>query len=168
MPPQSQRLFDYWAQIVSQATQYDDPTTLRCRNRSGRKPCGALLTMFVDIGNNDVLWFCPCGHDKGVYCGVGGNVLGQRGIRNGKAVLTSWVPRSDSGGNNLNLVVGEPATLKEGCTRQAGIVGVIDDGEALLGKAAHHVDKDDGCGRCWCRYPLPDCRGQSWSSPWSP
>ena len=69
LPPQSPRPFDYWAQIVSQATQYDDPTTLRCRRRSGRKPCGALLTMFFDIGNNDVLWFCPCGHDEGRIAG---------------------------------------------------------------------------------------------------
>ncbi|MGH6717212.1 MAG: hypothetical protein ACREDC_13580, partial [Bradyrhizobium sp.] len=29
-----------------------------------------------------------------------------------------------------------PATLEEGCTGQAGIVGVIGDGQALLGTAA--------------------------------
>jgi hypothetical protein len=35
LPSRSQRLFAYWTEIVSQATQYDDPTTLRCRRRPG-------------------------------------------------------------------------------------------------------------------------------------
>ena len=35
LPPRGRRLFDYWTEIVSQATQYDDPTTLRCRRRPG-------------------------------------------------------------------------------------------------------------------------------------
>jgi hypothetical protein len=46
LPPRAQRLFAYWTEIVSQATQYDDPTTLLCRRRPGRKPCGTLLTIF--------------------------------------------------------------------------------------------------------------------------
>jgi hypothetical protein len=67
--PRGERLLKYWTEIVSQATQYDDPTTLRCRRRPGRKPCGALLTIFFDIDNNDVLWFCPRCHDEGRISG---------------------------------------------------------------------------------------------------
>jgi len=62
LPPRAQRLFAYW-------TQYDDPTTLRCRRRPGRKPCGTLLTIFFDTDNNDVLWFCPRCHDEGRIAG---------------------------------------------------------------------------------------------------
>ena len=36
LPPKAQRLFAYWTEIVSQATQDDDPATLRCRRRLGR------------------------------------------------------------------------------------------------------------------------------------
>lgn len=67
--PRGQRLFRYWTEIVSQATQYDDPTTLHCRRRPGRKRCGALLTIFFDIDTNDVLWFCPRCHDEGRISG---------------------------------------------------------------------------------------------------
>ena len=69
LPPRAQRLFAYWSEIVSQATQYDDPTTLLCRRRPGHEPCGALLTIFFDIDNNDVLWFCPRCHDEGRISG---------------------------------------------------------------------------------------------------
>ena len=69
LPTRAQRLFDYWTEIVSQATQYDDPTTLCCRRRPGRRPCGALLTIFFDIDTNDVLWFCPACHDEGRIAG---------------------------------------------------------------------------------------------------
>ncbi len=69
LPARAQRLFDYWTQIVSQATQYDDPSTLCCRRRPGRLPCGTLLTIFFDIDTNDVLWFCPGCHDEGRIAG---------------------------------------------------------------------------------------------------
>ena len=69
LPPRAERLFAYWTEIVSQATQYDDPTTLRCRRRPGRKPCKSLLTIFFDADNNDVLWFCPRCHDEGRIAG---------------------------------------------------------------------------------------------------
>ena len=69
LPPRAQRLFAYWTEIVCQATQYDDPTTLRCRRRPGRKSCGAVLTILFDIDNNDVLWFSPRCHDEGRIAG---------------------------------------------------------------------------------------------------
>ncbi|MGP8113754.1 MAG: hypothetical protein ACLQFF_07750 [Steroidobacteraceae bacterium] len=63
------RLAEYWTQIVSQATNYDEPTTLRCRRRPGRRPCTGLLTIFFDVDTNDVLWFCPVCNDEGVIRG---------------------------------------------------------------------------------------------------
>jgi hypothetical protein len=69
LPGRGMRLGQYWAEIVSQATLYDDPTTLRCRRRPGRRPCGALLTIFFDAENHDVLWFCPTCRDGGRISG---------------------------------------------------------------------------------------------------
>jgi hypothetical protein len=69
LPRPAERLFAYWTEIVSQATRYDDPTTLLCRRRPGRRPCGTLLTIFFDADNNDVLWFCPRCHDDGRITG---------------------------------------------------------------------------------------------------
>jgi hypothetical protein len=59
------RLAEYWTQIVAQATLYDEPTTLRCRRRPGRRPCTGVLTIFFDVDNDDVLWFCPVCNDEG-------------------------------------------------------------------------------------------------------
>ena len=69
LPPRAQGLFAYLTEIVSRATQYDDPTTLRCRRRPERKPCGALFTISFDLDNNDVLCFCPRSHDEGRIAG---------------------------------------------------------------------------------------------------
>lgn len=69
LPPRTRRLFAYWTEIVSQATQYEAPTTLRCRRRPGRRPCRTLLTISFDIGTNDVIWFCPRCHDQGRISG---------------------------------------------------------------------------------------------------
>ncbi len=63
------RLAQYWAAIVAQASNYDEPTTLRCRRRPGRKPCARLLTIFFDVDSNDVLWFCPVCDDQGRISG---------------------------------------------------------------------------------------------------
>ena len=69
LTPRGQRLFAYWAEIVSQATRYDDPTTLCCRRRPGRRPCGTLLTISFEIDTFDVLWFCPRCDDRGRISG---------------------------------------------------------------------------------------------------
>jgi hypothetical protein len=63
------RLAQYWTEIVAQASNYDEPSTIRCRRRPGRRPCGGLLTIFFDIDNNDVLWFCPDCSDEGRISG---------------------------------------------------------------------------------------------------
>ena len=59
----------YWTEIVAQASNYDERTTLRCRRRPGRSPCGGLLTLFFDIDTFDVLWFCPNCDDNGRISG---------------------------------------------------------------------------------------------------
>lgn len=69
LSPRGLRLAMYWTQIVAQASNYDEPTTLRCRRRPGRKPCAGLLTIFFDVDNNDVLWFCPVCQDEGRISG---------------------------------------------------------------------------------------------------
>ena len=69
LSPRGIRLARYFAEIVSQATLYDEPTTLRCRRRPQRRPCATPLTIFFDVDNEDVLWFCPTCNDEG---GIGG------------------------------------------------------------------------------------------------
>lgn len=63
------KLAQYWTEIVAQASNYDAPTTLRCRRRPQHRPCGGLLTMFFDADTFDVLWFCPVCHDEGRISG---------------------------------------------------------------------------------------------------
>lgn len=67
--PQGLRLAQYWTGIVAQASNYEAPTTLRCRRRPGRRPCRALLTLYFDIDTFDVLWFCPACDDNGRISG---------------------------------------------------------------------------------------------------
>jgi hypothetical protein len=62
-------LAKYWTEIVAQASNYDAPTTLRCRRRPGRRPCAGLLTLFFDVDTFDVLWFCPVCDDNGRISG---------------------------------------------------------------------------------------------------
>jgi hypothetical protein len=45
--PRGLRLAQYWTEIVAQASNYEAPTTVRCRRRPRRRPCGALLRMKV-------------------------------------------------------------------------------------------------------------------------
>ena len=54
------RLAQYWTQIVAQASNYEEPTSLRCRRRPGRKPCAGLLTIFFDVDNFDVCSSVRC------------------------------------------------------------------------------------------------------------
>jgi hypothetical protein len=69
LSPRGVRLAKYWTEIVAQASNYDAPTTLRCRRRPGRRPCGGLLTLFFDVDTFDVLWFCPVCDDNGRISG---------------------------------------------------------------------------------------------------
>jgi hypothetical protein len=71
-PPQILRLAKYWTEIVAQASNYDAPTTLKCRRWYRRRRCGGSLTIFFDADNHDVLWFCPICDDQGRISGWGG------------------------------------------------------------------------------------------------
>jgi len=44
-------------------------TTIVCRRRPRRRPCGTLLTLYFDVDNFDVLWFCPACDDNGRISG---------------------------------------------------------------------------------------------------
>lgn len=65
LSPRGLKLAEFWTEIVAQASNYDAPTTILCRRRPGRRPCGTLLTLFFDVDNFDVLWFCPACDDNG-------------------------------------------------------------------------------------------------------
>jgi len=67
--PRGLRLAQYWTEIVAQASNYDEPTTLKCRRRPRRRPCGGLLTLFFDVDTFDVLWFFPFCDDNGRISG---------------------------------------------------------------------------------------------------
>ena len=54
---------------AAQASNYEAPTTLRCRRRPKRKPCRGSLTIFFDVDTFDVLWFCPVCDDQGRISG---------------------------------------------------------------------------------------------------
>lgn len=63
------RLAQFFTEIVAQASNYDAPTTILCRRRPRRRPCGTVLTLFFDLDTNDVLWFCPDCDDNGRISG---------------------------------------------------------------------------------------------------
>ncbi|MGA2841982.1 MAG: hypothetical protein ABSG18_17735 [Steroidobacteraceae bacterium] len=54
---------------MAQASNYEEPTKLRCRRRPGRRPCTGLLTLLFDVDTFDVLWFCPICDDQGRISG---------------------------------------------------------------------------------------------------
>jgi hypothetical protein len=63
------RLAEYCTQIVSEATNYDEPTTLRCRRRPGRKPCTGVLHISFDDQMKHDIWVCPICNDRGLISG---------------------------------------------------------------------------------------------------
>jgi hypothetical protein len=69
IPPEVYGLPSIGLKIVAQASNYEAPTTVRCRRRPRRRPCGALLTLFFDTDTFDVLWFCPACDDNGRISG---------------------------------------------------------------------------------------------------
>jgi hypothetical protein len=80
------RLALYWTEIVAQASNYDEPTTMRCRRRPGRRPCKGLLTIFFDVDTNDVLWFCPACDDQGRISGWEGTFWDNANLTEGTQV----------------------------------------------------------------------------------
>jgi hypothetical protein len=69
LPPRARLAAEFWTQIVSQATLFDEPTTILCRRRPQRRPCAAQLYLTFDDTMEAVLWCCPSCHDNGAIRG---------------------------------------------------------------------------------------------------
>lgn len=69
LPPRALKLAKFWTEIVAQASNYDEPTTVICRRRPKRRACDTLLTLYFDVDTFDVLWFCPACDDNGRISG---------------------------------------------------------------------------------------------------
>ncbi|HEY4367753.1 MAG TPA: hypothetical protein VGN07_11020 [Steroidobacteraceae bacterium] len=69
MPPRALILAEYFASIVVDATtNIDDPPTVRCRRRSGHRPCTGIVIPSADE-NDTIHWHCPVCHDNGIISG---------------------------------------------------------------------------------------------------
>ena len=55
LPGRGRMLAEFWAEIVSQATLFDEPTTIRCRRRPGHRPCRTVLDVIFDDTMDAVL-----------------------------------------------------------------------------------------------------------------
>jgi hypothetical protein len=69
LPNRARILAEYCGEIVAQATNYDEPTTIRCRRRPQRRACNGLLSITFDERIESVLWHCPQCGDNGVIRG---------------------------------------------------------------------------------------------------
>ena len=67
--PSATKLAAFFAEIVSQATDYDEPTTLQCRRWPKHRRCKGILTIFFDADTDNIIWFCPLCNDNGVISG---------------------------------------------------------------------------------------------------
>jgi hypothetical protein len=54
---------------VAQGSNFDEPVTLRCRRRPGRRPCTGVLSILLDESLEDLVWHCPACGDNGVIRG---------------------------------------------------------------------------------------------------
>ena len=59
-------LAEFWAEIVSQATLFDEPTTILCRRRPQHRGCKTSLFLCFDETMEGVTWECPRCHDHGI------------------------------------------------------------------------------------------------------
>jgi predicted RNA-binding Zn-ribbon protein involved in translation (DUF1610 family) len=69
MPRPARVLAEYWAQIVSQGSLFDEPVTLRCRRRPARRPCTGTLNIGLDLDLDGIVWDCPVCGDNGIIRG---------------------------------------------------------------------------------------------------
>ena len=78
MPRPAQLLADYFARIVVDATSnLDDPPSVRCRCRSGRRPCSGTVMSYPspDPEDDDAIhWHCPVCDDNGLIRGWQGTL----------------------------------------------------------------------------------------------
>jgi hypothetical protein len=69
LPRRARILAEFWSEIVSQATLFDEPTTIRCRRRPRHRLCAELLFLSFDETMEAVLWHCPSCNDHGTIRG---------------------------------------------------------------------------------------------------
>ena len=71
MPSQARLLAEYFASIVVDATtNIDDPPTVRCRRRPGRRRCTGVVMSYPACDEHDsIYWYCPVCDDNGVIRG---------------------------------------------------------------------------------------------------
>ena len=73
MPGRARRLAEYWTEIVAQASNFDEPITLRCRRRPGRRACAGTLEIGFDRDFSAIIWCCTVCGDNGVISGWQGS-----------------------------------------------------------------------------------------------
>ena len=69
LPRPARMLAEFFTQIVSQATLYDEPTTITWRRRPQHRPCAQPLYISFDETLEVVLWEYPRCHDNGAIRG---------------------------------------------------------------------------------------------------
>jgi hypothetical protein len=76
LPAPARRLAQYFASIVVDATSnLDDPPSVRCRCRPGRKRCEGLVISLPDPEHDDAItWYCPVCGDNGLISGWQGTL----------------------------------------------------------------------------------------------
>ena len=58
-PKLARKLAEYFAEIVAQGSNYDEPITLRCRRRPQRRACTGVLEIRPDTDLDGMVWHCP-------------------------------------------------------------------------------------------------------------
>lgn len=76
MPAPARRLAEYFASIVVDATtNLDDPPSVRCRRRPGRRSCAGIIFSVPSIEDHEaIVWHCPVCGDRGVIRGWEGTL----------------------------------------------------------------------------------------------
>jgi len=71
MPAPARRLAEYFASIVVDATSnLDEPPSVRCRRRPGRRRCTGIAFSMPSIEHDDaIVWHCPACGDYGLIQG---------------------------------------------------------------------------------------------------
>jgi hypothetical protein len=71
---QGRRLAEYWAEIVAQASNFDEPITARCRRRAAHRLCSGTLDIDFDEDSSGIIWRCPVCGDNGIIRGWQGSI----------------------------------------------------------------------------------------------
>jgi len=78
LPGPARALATFFARIVESATA-DVATTVPCRRRPGRKPCGGEILEVLDTERLEIDWHCPKCGDNGRLSGWAGTKWDRRG-----------------------------------------------------------------------------------------